>query len=88
MSDPAWGEEFEFPVTQAGGPSVGELCEALGYKAGEDVVDSLAKHMPPPVSLGTAITKSSEDTTRLAAMGQMAFMMELRDSWNKSPGMC
>jgi len=87
-TDPAWGEDFEFPVAQAGGPGagVGELCEALEYKAGEDVVDSLAKHMPPPVSLGSAISKSSEDSTRLAAMGQMAFMMELRESWSRNPG--
>jgi len=95
--DPVWGDEFEFPVvlleqenTQAevGRPSagVGQLCDALGYKPGEAAVDSLAKHMPPPVSLGTAISKNNEESTQLAAMGQLAFMMELRDSWHNSPG--
>mmetsp|Transcript_115194 Transcript_115194/g.358735 ORF Transcript_115194/g.358735 Transcript_115194/m.358735 type:complete len:227 (+) Transcript_115194:264-944(+) len=86
--DPAWGEEFEFPVAQAGGPGVGELCEALGYQAGEDAVDSLAKHLPPPVSLGAASSKSGEDAVRLVALGQMAFMTELRESWSKNSGAC
>jgi len=86
MVDPAWGEDFEFPVVEVGGPCVNELCEALGYIGGEDVVASLAKHMPPPVSLGSSISKSNEDTTRLAATGQMAFMNELRESWFNSAG--
>mmetsp|Transcript_107537 Transcript_107537/g.334329 ORF Transcript_107537/g.334329 Transcript_107537/m.334329 type:complete len:623 (-) Transcript_107537:384-2252(-) len=75
---PAWREEFEFPVVAAGGVAVERLGEALGCSAGAGAGPNLAKHLLQPMPRAV---DGADGACEMAALGQMAFIMELRAGW-------